>query len=155
MSLCSPLLLSSAAVVQSSSEVRDKQIVRLLGKVPALAAYAYHRSTGRKPSHPNQHLNYAENFLYMLDSLGSPNYKPNPKLARALVRPAALGLRFLCLGFKSLGFRWVLRGKGRDWIASCSALSLWWRWQGQRKERRLKGTLETQPTPSIPPFRRT
>lgn len=71
--------------LRSSSEIRDKQIVRLLGKVPALAAYAYHRGTGRRPSHPNQHLTYAENFLFMLDSMGSPGYKPNPKLARALV----------------------------------------------------------------------
>uniref|UniRef100_A0A7S1SRM1 Citrate synthase n=1 Tax=Tetraselmis chuii TaxID=63592 RepID=A0A7S1SRM1_9CHLO len=70
--------------VYSSAEIRDKQIVRLLGKVPALAAYAYHRGTGRRPSQPNQHLTYAENFLYMLDSMGSPGYKPNPKLARAM-----------------------------------------------------------------------
>jgi len=70
--------------IYSSAEVRDKQIVRLLGKVPALAAYAYHRGTGRRPTNPNLHLSYAENFLYMLDSMGSPNYKPNPRLARAL-----------------------------------------------------------------------
>eukprot|EP00951_Prasinocladus_malaysianus_P018067 scaffold143461_cov46-Prasinocladus_malaysianus.AAC.1 len=69
---------------QRSAEVRDKQIVRLLGKVPTLAAYAYHRGTGRKPSQPNLHLSYAENFLYMLDANGSPSYKPNPKLARCL-----------------------------------------------------------------------
>lgn len=70
----------------SSSEVRDKQIVRLLGKVRALAAYAYHRATGRKPTQPNLHLNYTENFLYMLDAMGSPGYKPNANLAKALVR---------------------------------------------------------------------
>uniref|UniRef100_A0A061QZK6 Citrate synthase n=1 Tax=Tetraselmis sp. GSL018 TaxID=582737 RepID=A0A061QZK6_9CHLO len=70
--------------IYSSAEVRDKQIVRLLGKVPALAAYAYHRCTGRRPSRPNANLGYAANFLYMLDSMGSQDYKPNPRLARAL-----------------------------------------------------------------------
>ena len=33
-----------------SREVRDKQIVRVLGKVPAMAAAAYHRATGRRAS---------------------------------------------------------------------------------------------------------
>lgn len=70
--------------IYKSREVQDKQIVRLLGKIPALAALAYHKCTGRKASPPNQRLSYTENFLYMLDGGSSPNYKPNPRLARAL-----------------------------------------------------------------------
>lgn len=54
-------------------------------QIPHLAALAYHKCTGRKPAMPNQRLSYAENFLYMLDGGANPNYKPNPKLARALV----------------------------------------------------------------------
>ena len=34
------------------------------------------------PSHEN--LSYCENFLYMLDRMSNPNYKPHPRLARAL-----------------------------------------------------------------------
>jgi citrate synthase len=33
---------------------------------------------------PQKGLSYTENFLYMMDYLSEPNYRPNPKLARAL-----------------------------------------------------------------------
>lgn len=70
--------------VYKSKDVVDKQIVRLVGKMPALAAYAYHRGTGKMPAAPNQKLGYTENFLYMLDSSNRTNYAPNPRLAKAL-----------------------------------------------------------------------
>ena len=38
------------------------------GKIPAIAALAYHRASGRVYTPPNQRLGYAENFLYMLDA---------------------------------------------------------------------------------------
>ena len=55
------------------------QIVRLVGKIPTLAALAYHKNSGRKPAPPNQRLSYSENFLYMLDAGSNPYYKPNPR----------------------------------------------------------------------------
>ncbi|XP_072995540.1 citrate synthase, glyoxysomal-like [Typha latifolia] len=67
-----------------SKQVRDKQIVRILGKAPTIAAAAYLRLAGRPPVLPSNNLSYSENFLYMLDSLGDRSYKPNPRLARAL-----------------------------------------------------------------------
>ncbi|RLN09715.1 hypothetical protein C2845_PM11G19950 [Panicum miliaceum] len=67
-----------------SKQVRDKQIVRVLGKTPTIAAAAYLRLAGRPPILPSNALSYSENFLYMLDSLGNKSYKPNPRLARAL-----------------------------------------------------------------------
>ena len=71
--------------IYKSKEVQDKQIVRIIGKMPTLAALAYHRSTGRRPAVPNQKMGYAENFLFMLDAgAGSSSYRPNPRLARAL-----------------------------------------------------------------------
>jgi len=70
--------------VYKSKEVQDKQIVRLIGKIPTLAAFAYHRASGRKPAPPNQKMGYAENFLFMLDASNRANYKPNPRLTRAL-----------------------------------------------------------------------
>ncbi|THU53564.1 hypothetical protein C4D60_Mb10t15750 [Musa balbisiana] len=51
-------------------QVRDKQIVRVLGKVPTIAAAAYLRLAGRPPVLPSSNLSYSENFLYMLDSFG-------------------------------------------------------------------------------------
>lgn len=68
----------------NSKQVRDKQIVRILGKAPTIAAAAYLRMAGRPPVLPSSNLSYAENFLYMLDSLGNRTYKPNPRLARVL-----------------------------------------------------------------------
>nr|GME13021.1 citrate synthase, glyoxysomal-like [Ipomoea batatas] len=70
--------------IYNSKQVRDKQVVRILGKAPTIAAAAYLRMAGRPPVLPSNNLSYAENFLYMLDSLGDRSYKPNPKLARAL-----------------------------------------------------------------------
>ncbi|CAI0461356.1 unnamed protein product [Linum tenue] len=67
-----------------SKQLRDKQIARILGKVPTIAAAAYLRLAGRPPVLPSSTLSYAENFLYMLDSLGNRAYKPNPRLARVL-----------------------------------------------------------------------
>ncbi|CAL4970444.1 unnamed protein product [Urochloa decumbens] len=67
-----------------SKQVRDKQIVRILGKASTIAAAAYLRLAGRPPILPSNTLSYSENFLYMLDSLGDKTYKPNPRLARAL-----------------------------------------------------------------------
>ena len=70
--------------VYESREVQDKQIARLVAKMPAVAALAYHRASGRRAARPNQRLGYAENFLYMLDAGASSSYRPHPRLARAL-----------------------------------------------------------------------
>uniref|UniRef100_A0A0E0G3Z6 Citrate synthase n=2 Tax=Oryza TaxID=4527 RepID=A0A0E0G3Z6_ORYNI len=61
-----------------SKQVRDKQIVRVLGKAPTIAAAAYLRLAGRPPILPTNSLSYSENFL------GDKEYKPNPRLARVL-----------------------------------------------------------------------
>jgi citrate synthase len=70
--------------VYKDKEIVDKQILRLIGKAPAMAALAYHRATGRRAAQPNQRLGYGENFLYMLDAGAKGAYKPNPRLARAI-----------------------------------------------------------------------
>ncbi|KAK9085798.1 hypothetical protein Sjap_026209 [Stephania japonica] len=53
-------------------------------RAPTIAAAAYLRMAGRPPVLPSSNLSYAENFLYMLDSLGDRSYKPNPRLARVI-----------------------------------------------------------------------
>ncbi|KAF8087432.1 hypothetical protein N665_0585s0010 [Sinapis alba] len=70
--------------IYNSKQVRDKQIIRIIGKAPTIAAAAYLRMAGRPPVLPSGSLSYAENFLYMLDSMGNRSYKPNPRLARVL-----------------------------------------------------------------------
>jgi citrate synthase len=62
----------------------NKQIFRLLGKVPTLAACAYRHRIGRSYNNPSNEFGYTENFLYMLDRLSENNYKPNPSLVHAL-----------------------------------------------------------------------
>jgi citrate synthase len=71
--------------VYNDLKLRNKQIHRLLGTVPTIAAFAYRHRIGRPFVNPaGKSLSYAENFLYMLDKLSHVNYKPHPKLARAL-----------------------------------------------------------------------
>lgn len=65
-------------------EVRMKQIYRIMGKLPTVAAFAYRHRIGRPYNYPDSTLGYAGNFLYMLDFMGQSNYEVNPVLARAL-----------------------------------------------------------------------
>jgi len=65
-------------------EVRTKQIYRILGKLPTIAAFAYRVRIGRPFNYPDSTRGYAGNFLYMLDYMGQQNYEVNPVLARAL-----------------------------------------------------------------------
>jgi citrate synthase len=63
---------------------RNSQLYRLLGVVPTLAAMAYRLRVGREFNLPKEGLKYTENFLYMLDRLNQKDYRPHPKLVRAL-----------------------------------------------------------------------
>lgn len=63
---------------------RDKQILRILGKLPTVAAFAYRHRIGRPYVYPNNKLGYAENFLFMLDYMHQGNYEVDPVLADAL-----------------------------------------------------------------------
>jgi len=65
--------------------LRNKQIHRILGSIPTMAAFAYRRRIGRPLVYPShQKMSYSENFLYMLDMLSNKNYRPHPELAKAL-----------------------------------------------------------------------
>jgi citrate synthase len=65
-------------------EVRHLQILRLVGKVPTIAAYAYRHSQGLPYVYPDNELSYTENFMNMLWRMVEPKYRPEPILARAL-----------------------------------------------------------------------
>ncbi|CED84321.1 peroxysomal citrate synthase [Phaffia rhodozyma] len=62
----------------------DKQIYRLIGKAPTLAAMAYRIRQGRPFNRPPVGLGYTESFLYQLDFLNEREYRPSPVLAKAL-----------------------------------------------------------------------
>jgi citrate synthase len=63
---------------------RRLQMVRLIAKVPGIAAYAYRYNIGRPFVLPDNELSYSGNFLNMLFKMTEPRYKPHPVLERAL-----------------------------------------------------------------------
>ncbi len=65
-------------------EVLQKQIVRLIAKMPTLAAGAYRHSVGMPFVYPDNSLDFAANFLSMMWKTAEPRYDANPVLARAL-----------------------------------------------------------------------
>jgi citrate synthase len=60
------------------------QIVRLIAKMPTLAAFAYRHSIGMPYNYPDNNLSYTGNFLNMLFRVSEPRYAPHPVLERAL-----------------------------------------------------------------------
>jgi citrate synthase len=64
--------------------VRRQQIVRLIGKMPTLAASAYRHRLGLPYVYPDPELSYTQNFMNMLWRTTEPKYAANPVLARAL-----------------------------------------------------------------------
>ena len=64
-------------------DVRQKQIYRLIAKVPTVAAFAYRHSTGKPYVYPDNDLSYTANFLNMMAKM-TDRYKPHPVLEHAL-----------------------------------------------------------------------
>ncbi|HEY5881997.1 MAG TPA: citrate synthase [Nakamurella sp.] len=60
--------------------------VRLLAKLPTIAAYAYRKSVGQPLLYPDHSLGYLENFLRMSFGFPAEPYEVNPTLVRALDR---------------------------------------------------------------------
>jgi citrate synthase len=64
--------------------VRAIQIIRLLAKMPTLAAFAFRHNMGQPYVYPDNELLYAGNFLGMMYKMTELKYQPDPRLARAL-----------------------------------------------------------------------
>jgi citrate synthase len=87
------MLISTVAALSTvypeAREIHDPknrlhQIVRLIAKIPSIAAMAYRHSLGFPYVYPDNELGYAENFMNMLWKMVEPKYVANPVLARAL-----------------------------------------------------------------------
>ena len=65
-------------------ETRYLQIIRLIAKMPTLAAFAYRHNMGQPYVYPDNDLAYPGNFLGMLFKMTELKYEPDPRLARAL-----------------------------------------------------------------------
>jgi citrate synthase len=66
------------------ADVLHKQIVRLIAKMPTLAAAAHRFSVVMPFVYPDNTMDYAQNFLSMMWKVAEPRYEPDPILAHAL-----------------------------------------------------------------------
>ncbi|MCB1985729.1 MAG: citrate (Si)-synthase [Burkholderiales bacterium] len=65
---------------------RELSAMRLIAKMPTIAAMAYKYNIGQPYIYPRNDLSYAENFLHMMFSLPTEDYKTDPRIVRALDR---------------------------------------------------------------------
>jgi citrate synthase len=63
---------------------RNISIIRLLAKVPTIAAFCYRHLKGLPFVYPDNDLSYVENFLSMVARMSEPKYEANPTFVRAL-----------------------------------------------------------------------
>ena len=86
--LCSSVAALSAFYPEAKTihdpAVRDIQVIRLLAKLPTLAAFAYRHIRGLPFVYPDNDLSYVENFLSMLFRMSEPRYEANPAFVKAL-----------------------------------------------------------------------
>ena len=66
------------------AESRHKQIIRLIAKMPTIAAGAHRHSVGMPFVYPNNDLDFCSNFLSMMWKVAEPQFKPDPVLSHAL-----------------------------------------------------------------------
>ncbi len=62
----------------------EKSIIRLLAKLPTIAAFAYKKSVGQPYVYPHNDLSYCENFLRMMFAVPTEEYKLDPDFVEAL-----------------------------------------------------------------------
>ncbi|MET0492718.1 MAG: citrate synthase, partial [Actinoplanes sp.] len=90
-----PMAVLSSAVTALSTFYQDaldptdpEQIeisgIRLMAKLPTIAAYAYKKSIGHPLPYPDNSLDYVENFLRMTFGLPTVDYQVDPTLAKVL-----------------------------------------------------------------------
>ncbi len=69
---------------EGDPEIRKLQIIRLIAKMPTLAAFAYRHSQGMPYAYPDNSLSYVGNFLNMLFKTTEVKYEPNQAIERAV-----------------------------------------------------------------------
>ncbi len=67
-----------------SPEAKDLTILRLLAKLPTLAAWAYKNSTRHPFMYPKNEFDYCKNFLYMMFAMPTEEFKVDPVVVDAL-----------------------------------------------------------------------
>ena len=72
------------AAAIKDQEARYIQVIRLLAKMPTLAAFSYRHNRGMPYVYPDNDLSYAGNFLSMIYKIAELKYEPDPRLEHAL-----------------------------------------------------------------------
>jgi citrate synthase len=87
------MLLASVGALSTfypeAAEIKDPegryiQVIRLLAKMPTLAAFAYRHNRGMPYVYPDNDLSYPGNFLSMIYKIAELKYGPDPRLEHAL-----------------------------------------------------------------------
>ena len=68
----------------SDTDQRHDQVVRMIAKMPTLAAFAHRHAMGLPYAYPDDDLSYAGNFLNMMHRTTESRYHPDPVLSHAL-----------------------------------------------------------------------
>jgi citrate synthase len=86
--LCSAVAALSSFYPEAKNiadpESREISIVRLLAKVPTLAAFCFRHAKGLPFIYPDNDLGYVENYLSMVARMSEPQYEANPIFKKAL-----------------------------------------------------------------------
>jgi citrate synthase len=89
MAMLNSSIAGLASFYPSSRNILDEterniSIIRLLAKVPTIAAYCYRHLKGLPFVYPDNDLSYVENFLSMVARMTEPKYEANPVFTKAL-----------------------------------------------------------------------
>src|SRR4029079_18497846 len=86
--LCSSVAALSTFYPDASQikdpDIRYSHVIRLIAKMPTLAAFAFRHNMGQPYVYPDNDLRYPGNFLNMLYKMTELKYEPDPRLERAL-----------------------------------------------------------------------
>ena len=91
MSIMVGVVGALSAFYHDSTDISDERqrmiaSMRMIAKMPTIAAMAYKYSVGQPFVFPSNNLDYASNFLRMCFQVPCEEYKPNPVFARAMDR---------------------------------------------------------------------
>lgn len=89
MAIMTGVVGAMAAFYHDSTDITDPQqreiaSIRMIAKMPTIAAMAYKYSVGQPFVYPRNDLDYASNFLHMCFSVPAENYVVNPTIAKAM-----------------------------------------------------------------------
>ena len=89
MAIMTGVVGAMAAFYHDSTDINDPQqreiaSIRMIAKMPTIAAMAYKYSVGQPFVYPRNDLDYASNFLHMCFSVPAENYQVNPTIAKAM-----------------------------------------------------------------------